>query len=329
MSSTIKYKGATIATADNNTKTLQTSGKYLEGDIEVTDVSSSASIGTKIITANGQYDASDDGYDGYSEIDVNVPNTYSASDEGKVVSNGALTAQTSRSIDTNGTYDTTLNDEVVVNVSGGGGDIDALIDGSIASVESDATVVEEYKFYNCTHLTSVKLNGVAWIKGNAFRGCTALQTFDAKNVYRIYGNAFMNVPADALVFPNINNGEIGANALISWKGTKVDLDGSSLEIKLGTFSNASYFNFLVLRRNTRVILGATSAFNGTPFASGGTGGTLYVPQAILNDYTSATNWNTILGYTNNQIKSIESTHTDPTAPIDLTLYYADGTPIPT
>ena len=121
MSSTIKYKGATIATADNNTKTLQTSGKYLEGDIEVTDVSSSASIGTKIITANGQYDASDDGYDGYSEIDVNVPNTYSASDEGKVVSNGALVSQTSRTVTENGTYDTTLNDEVVVNVSGGGG----------------------------------------------------------------------------------------------------------------------------------------------------------------------------------------------------------------
>lgn len=34
-------------------------------------------------------------------------------------------------------------------------------------------------------------------------------------------------------------------------------------------------------------------------------------------------------YTNNQIKSIESTHTDPNAPIDFTLYYADGTPIPT
>jgi hypothetical protein len=30
---------------------------------------------------------------------------------------------------------------------------------------------------------------------------------------------------------------------------------------------------------------------------------------------------------NNQIKSIESTHADPNAPIDLTLYYADGTPI--
>lgn len=37
MSATIKYKGSTIATADNNTKTLKTAGKYLEDDIIVRD----------------------------------------------------------------------------------------------------------------------------------------------------------------------------------------------------------------------------------------------------------------------------------------------------
>lgn len=62
------------------------------------------------------------GVDGFDEVHVSVPNSYSASDEGKVVSNGALVAQTARAsqITQNGTYDTTLNDEVTVNVSGGG-----------------------------------------------------------------------------------------------------------------------------------------------------------------------------------------------------------------
>ncbi len=54
---------------------------------------------------------------------VSVPNTYAASDEGKVVSNGELVAQTSTTVTQNGTYDTTENDEVVVNVSGGGGGV--------------------------------------------------------------------------------------------------------------------------------------------------------------------------------------------------------------
>lgn len=40
MTATITYKGNTLATADNNTKTLLTSGKYLEDNITITDVTS-------------------------------------------------------------------------------------------------------------------------------------------------------------------------------------------------------------------------------------------------------------------------------------------------
>ena len=39
MSTTVTYKGSTIATVENNTKTLTTQGKYLEGNIILTDVS--------------------------------------------------------------------------------------------------------------------------------------------------------------------------------------------------------------------------------------------------------------------------------------------------
>ena len=55
-------------------------------------------------------------------IEVNVPNSFTASDEGKVVSGGALVSQTPLSVTANGTYTTTMNNSVVVNVSGGGGD---------------------------------------------------------------------------------------------------------------------------------------------------------------------------------------------------------------
>ena len=80
-------------------------------------------LGTKTITANDTYDPADDDLDGYSEVTVNVPNSYAVGDEGKVVANGELVAQTARSseITLNGTYDTTTNNEVKVNVSGGGG----------------------------------------------------------------------------------------------------------------------------------------------------------------------------------------------------------------
>lgn len=70
----------------------------------------------KSITANGVYNAADDNADGYSKVTANVPNTYAAGDEGKVVSNGALVAQTALSVTENGTYDTTKKNSVSVNV---------------------------------------------------------------------------------------------------------------------------------------------------------------------------------------------------------------------
>lgn len=41
MSTTVTYEGSTIATVNNNTKTLQTKGKYLTDDITLTDTSQS------------------------------------------------------------------------------------------------------------------------------------------------------------------------------------------------------------------------------------------------------------------------------------------------
>ncbi len=53
---------------------------------------------------------------GYNKVRVNVPNTYSEADEGKVVDDGELVSQSSKNISTNGTHSTTLNNEVVVSV---------------------------------------------------------------------------------------------------------------------------------------------------------------------------------------------------------------------
>ncbi len=39
MSTTVKYKGNTLTTVSNDTKTLKTAGKYMEGDVVLTDVS--------------------------------------------------------------------------------------------------------------------------------------------------------------------------------------------------------------------------------------------------------------------------------------------------
>ncbi len=103
----IEGKGVTVPSATK-----------LDGYADLVDAISQGggTLGTKTITSNGTYNASSDGYDGYSTVTANVPNSYSASDEGKVVSNGALVGQTTGFITENGTYTTTTNNEVIANV---------------------------------------------------------------------------------------------------------------------------------------------------------------------------------------------------------------------
>lgn len=71
------------------------------------------------ITANGVTTEDVTNY-ASAQITANVPNTYAAADEGKVVSSGALVAQGSDTVTQNDTYDTTLISSLTVNVSGGG-----------------------------------------------------------------------------------------------------------------------------------------------------------------------------------------------------------------
>ena len=84
--------------------------------------------------------------------------------------------------------------------------------------------------------------------------------------------------------------------------------------------NCTRLATVIIRRTGGVVpLQGTNTFDGTPFASGGSGGTLYVPQALISSYQADANWSTILGYANNQIKAIEGSIYENA--------YADGTPI--
>lgn len=73
----------------------------------------------KNITENGEYSASSDNVDGYSKVNVNVPNTYTVNDNGKVVTNQELVAQTAYpdTVTTNNTYDTTNYNSITVDVA--------------------------------------------------------------------------------------------------------------------------------------------------------------------------------------------------------------------
>lgn len=120
------------------TKTITENGTY--------DVTNFASAEVEVypsgeieIDENGTYDVLD-----YDTAVIDVPNSYTASDEGKVVSNGALVAQGSDTVTQNGTVDTTLINSLTVNVSGGGSGLTTIASGSFIgnNTESGRYVID-------------------------------------------------------------------------------------------------------------------------------------------------------------------------------------------
>lgn len=101
-------------------------------------------LGQKNIGANGTYEAANDGLYGYNKAVVNVPNTYVAGDEGKVVQNGALVAQTTRNVNANGTYNTTTNNQTVVAVPNtySAADEGKVVDDGALVAQTSRTVTE-------------------------------------------------------------------------------------------------------------------------------------------------------------------------------------------
>lgn len=145
--------------------------------------------GTKQITANGTgIDVKD-----FAEADVNVPNTYQQGDEGKVVSNGSLVNQSSRNINSNGTIDTTLNNEVVVAVpnSYSAGDEGKVVENGALVAQTSRNITENGTV-NTTKNNQVVVNvppaGVKEYTASAktksvYKGWTT--TFNAGNTLQI------------------------------------------------------------------------------------------------------------------------------------------------
>ena len=143
----------------------------------------------KSITDNGDYSAKADGADGYSSVDVNVANSFTPADEGKVVSDGALIAQTAypTEITENDTYDTTDYNSITVNVSGGGGNAtfatatefnyvnDYLSLLTNIDIPDGVESIGDSAFSYCVSLTSITIpNSVTTIESSVFMSCSSL-----------------------------------------------------------------------------------------------------------------------------------------------------------
>ena len=119
MSTTVTYKGSTLTTVDNQTRTLKTAGKYMEGDVVLTDVTSSGGVPHVWQDQDGYVHLDDEG------------TTQIVVEPLSVTQNGTYTASTGYAYS-----------PVTVNVSGGGGG--GASKKQINFIDYDGTVVESY-----------------------------------------------------------------------------------------------------------------------------------------------------------------------------------------
>ena len=64
--------------------------------------------------------------------------------------------------------------------------------------------------------------------------------------------------------------------------------------KYQTFYGCNKLKTLILRNNAQVLsLSHGNVFDGSSLDTDGTGGTVYVPRALIESYQTATNWSTL------------------------------------
>jgi hypothetical protein len=185
----------------------------------------------------------------------------------------------------------------------GGGDseiVDAILDGTITELASDATSLSDYALANRKNLTSISLPNVKTIGQYAFSrsGFTygyvniSLPSLVSAGDYAFYSADFREITLPKLLV--VSSFMFNSASIIK----KVDL-GSATQIKGASFIGCTNIETLIIRTNTVCSLAYATVFNSSAIL-GGTG-YIYVPSALVDSYKSATNWSTYA----NQVRAIE------------------------
>lgn len=122
-------------------------------------------------------------------------------------------------------------------------------------------------------------------------------------------------------------GDLSKQNAVFKNATKLSIVDFRVGISGYCFQNCSALKTLIMRDTVIQTLSGTYPFAGSPFASGGSGGTIYIPKALYDhlgdgsalDYKSATNWATYDAYGTITWAQIEGSQYENA--------YADGTPI--
>ena len=147
MATTVTYKGQTLATVENQTKTLQTAGTWVEDDFTLTDVS-----------GGGAGEWTTDGIATRAEPNGAIVVTASDIAPYGFTGSAAITSFAANSV-------TILRQSILADCS----NVESI------SFASATTCNGTQQFVNCSKLTRVNLPNLTTINNQAFQTCTSLE----------------------------------------------------------------------------------------------------------------------------------------------------------
>lgn len=320
MGTIVTYNGNQSDPVKRNTAYLPTAGKYMTGDITITDTGMDAddcvyqdkdgfiilndSYGTYIdrktleITTNGTYVAPQ--REVWDRLDVKIP----GNDFFKSVVDRSVTEI--KASDLGGT--TNIPQSIFRNS-------EALITADLSNIDT----IGMYAFYGCTALENIICPKLTSIGSHAFDACGNLGTINmplwtgSSATYNwIFGYAG-KATKTIIVLPSLIN--FGTCMFSRGHFKIVDIGKNSGAMGADTFyhnTGDTTVETLILRREDDIVAAGTAdAINGVR--------TVYVPNNLISSYQTATNWST--RYDSGIITFL------PIEGSQYENYYADGTPI--
>lgn len=206
--------------------------------------------------------------------------------------------------------------QAIEDLPSGGGDMISLIDGSIIEVNVEVGNIRAYAFSGCTSLIRVVITGtVTIIPSYMCSGCTSLQEVQLpQGVSAIRDSAFYQCaqlteitipPAVTSIGSNVFYGmgalqELVIPDSVTTIGNECARNCHSIQkVVLGTGLTRIGNNFLSPCNSTSYIIisnRTTPPTIGSNFVATNFAGRIYVPDASVNDYKTATNWSTYAAY---------------------------------
>lgn len=204
---------------------------------------------------------------------------------------------------------------------GGGGGGQWTTDGIANGTEPNGNVIvnapslKKYALAGCTNIQSLVVNSTEL--ATDFLAYTSIPSVILPNVVNTVASSFRYSVVPIIVLPSLT--KVAINGINQCDVETVDLGSSCTSLDNSSFGNDTKLGKLILRYSSVVSMPNANALSTTKFKSGGAGGEIYVPSALISSYKTASNWSTYNGYGTITWKAIEGSQYENA--------YADGTPI--